>query len=310
MCAAASATAGSGLAYDKARSAGHRQNKRKGAGGVGSPRFRKAICRKAAGRNPQPGKVTPAKRLRQSSASSGAIEPAGVARPMVPKAPAVASPPRPPAPVVAAATVASPPPRVFPLPPVAPLPPAASVAAAPEAIRWPRVVPAGAGDHAAIHQLLLSVFHGPPRDAFYASLDDPYYEPHNRLLIKRGTQIISHLQLTKRVMHFGPLRLAVDGVGWLGTLPEFRRHGLAGQLMRTAERVIERDGAVLGYLSTAIPRFFRPSGWAVCGRHSHARADCRELLAQLSARGFVAGEARDVGAAVAAGRVAGADAAV
>ena len=109
-------------------------------------------------------------------------------------------------------------------------------------------------------------------------------------LIKRGTQLISHLQITKRVMQFGPLKFPVDGIGWLGTLHEFRRRGLAGQLLRTAEKTMQRDGAVLGLLSTRIPRFFRPSGWAVCGRHSHARAGSRELLAQLSARGFAPGE--------------------
>lgn len=136
----------------------------------------------------------------------------------------------------------------------------------------------------------MSVFHAPTRDDFYASLDDPYYEPHNRLLIKRGTQLISHLQIIKRVMHFGPLMLPVDGLGWLGTLHEFRRHGLARQLLRTAEKTMQRDGAVLGLLSTSIPRFFRPSGWAVCSRHNHARAGSRELLAQLSARGFSPGE--------------------
>jgi predicted acetyltransferase len=169
-------------------------------------------------------------------------------------------------------------------------PAAVSPAVISDAVRWPRVVPAGAGDHGAIHQLLMSVFHAPSRDAFYASLDDPFYEPHNRLLIKRGAQLISHLQITKRVMQFGRLKFPVDGIGWLGTLHEFRCRGLAGQLLRTAEKTMQRDGAVLGLLSTRIPRFFRPSGWAVCGRHSHARAGSRELLAQLSARGFAPGE--------------------
>src|SRR5262245_36589901 len=68
-----------------------------------------------------------------------------------------------------------------------------------------RVVPACAGDHPAVHQLLSAVFHAPSRDAFYSSLDDPFYEPRDRLLVKRGQRIVAHLHLTKRVMHFGPL---------------------------------------------------------------------------------------------------------
>jgi hypothetical protein len=43
------------------------------------------------------------------------------------------------------------------------------------------------------------------------------------------------------------------------------------------------DGAPLGLLRTRVPYFFRPHGWAVCGRHSHWRAGVRDLLAELSA---------------------------
>ncbi|HEV3006329.1 MAG TPA: GNAT family N-acetyltransferase [Pirellulales bacterium] len=147
----------------------------------------------------------------------------------------------------------------------------------------PRVVPGCAGDHPGIHQLLSAVFHAPTRDAFYSSLDDPYYEPRDRLLVKRGDRIIAHLHLTKRVMHFGPMMLPVSGLSWICTLPEFRGLGFARQLLRTADRTMAADGAMLGLLSTKLPHFFRPAGWAVCGRQSQAHAGTRELLAQLSA---------------------------
>lgn len=150
----------------------------------------------------------------------------------------------------------------------------------------PRVVAASAADHAAIHQLLMSVFHAPSRDAFYASLDDPFYEPRDRLLIKCGSRIVAHVHVAQRVMHFGSLRFPVAGLCWLSTMPEFRTRGYARHLLRAAEQAMAADRAVLGLLSTRIPHFFRPSGWAVCGRHSHARAGSRDLLAQLSARGL------------------------
>ncbi|MEX0714629.1 MAG: GNAT family N-acetyltransferase [Pirellulales bacterium] len=149
-----------------------------------------------------------------------------------------------------------------------------------------RLVAARAGDHTAIHQFLTAVFQGPTRDGFHSSLDDPFYEPHDRLVVKRGGRIISHLQLTQRVMCLGSARLPVAGLHWLGTLPEFRRQGHARQLLEAAESVMADNRTLLGVLTTREPRFFSSVGWAVCGRQSQARAGSRDLLAQLSVRGL------------------------
>lgn len=142
-----------------------------------------------------------------------------------------------------------------------------------------------AGDHPAIQQVLSAVFQGTSRDTFHSSLDDPFYEPRDRLLIKKGYRILSHVHITQRVMHFGDLQFPVCGLQELATLPEARGRGYAGQLLKAADEAMRSEGAVLGLLSTRVPHFFRPSGWAVCGRHSHARARTRDLLAQLSVQG-------------------------
>ncbi len=147
-----------------------------------------------------------------------------------------------------------------------------------------------AGDHPVVHHMLNEIFQAPTRDAFYGALDDPFYEPRHRLLIKRGDQAVSHVLLSKRVMHFGNLSFPTDCLSWLGTLPEFRRAGFASRLVRAADEIMRRDGVVLGVLKTKVPHFFRPFGWALCGRHSQAHAGSRDLLAQLSARGLVPGE--------------------
>lgn len=148
-----------------------------------------------------------------------------------------------------------------------------------------RVIPAGAGDHAAVYHLLTSVFHAPSPDSFHAWLDDPFYEPRHRLLVKRGERVVSHVHLTERTASFGSLRLPVVGLNWLATLPEFRRSGYGGLLLQASDSAMRRSGSVLGLLTTRHPHFFRRHGWSVCGRHSHARAGSRHLLAQLSARG-------------------------
>ncbi|MGE0610420.1 MAG: enhanced intracellular survival protein Eis [Pirellulales bacterium] len=146
----------------------------------------------------------------------------------------------------------------------------------------PRLGVANAGDHHGVHQFLTAVFRGPSRDSFLSTLDDPFYEPCDRLLIKSGDIILSHAHLTKRAMCFNGVTLPVGGLNWVGTLPEFRGRGHASSLVRLAERRMVEDGAVAGLLRTQSPHFFRREGWAVCGRHSHSQADTREVLAQLS----------------------------
>src|SRR6185312_2964086 len=126
-------------------------------------------------------------------------------------------------------------------------------------------------------------------DGFHASLDDPFYEPHHRLLVKRGQQVVSHLHLTERAAYFGSLQLPATGVAWLATAPEFRGRGYASRLLRAADQAMQRSGAMLGLLSTRSPHFFRRTGWSVSGRHSHARAGARDLLSQLSAAGLPSG---------------------
>jgi len=146
-----------------------------------------------------------------------------------------------------------------------------------------RVVTGRSGDHAAVYHMLLAVFQGPSRDEFHAQTEDPFYEPSDRLLVKRGFRVLAHLQLTRRTIEFGSLRLPVAGVHWLGTLPEFRKLGLASRLLAEAQRRMAADGAVLALTTTKIPRFFHRAGWALCGRHSFSHAKARDVMGCLQA---------------------------
>ncbi|HEX4000890.1 MAG TPA: GNAT family N-acetyltransferase [Pirellulales bacterium] len=170
------------------------------------------------------------------------------------------------------------------------------------------VVCGRAGDHPDVYQLLLAVFQGPSREEFYASQDEPSYDPGNRLLIRHNGRLVAHLQLIRRTMGFGPLRLPVDRLAWLATLPEFRSQGVARALLNVAATGAAANGAASrnagdcgdgafgadagepiarekagppwGLLRTRIPRFFHRWGWAVCGRHSRSRARARNILAR------------------------------
>jgi len=147
-------------------------------------------------------------------------------------------------------------------------------------VRLP-VMPAAGGDHAAIFYFLQGVFQGPSRGEFRAALDDPLYEPHDRLLIRRGSRIVAHAHLAHRVMQFGPLQIPTAGLGWLGVAPECRGRGLARHLLLAAEKQMAESGALVGLLRTDIPHFFRRTGWAMCGRHNYSRANARAILARL-----------------------------
>ncbi len=143
---------------------------------------------------------------------------------------------------------------------------------------------ASAGDHGAVYHLLTAVFQSPTRDAFSATLDDPFYEPTDRVLIKCGHRLLGHIQVSKRSMHFGPLVLPSAGVYWLATLPEYRGRGFAQALLQAAHDLMVEDGSLLGYLKTQVPHFFRRNGWALCGRHAWSTVGTRDVLAHLGTR--------------------------
>ena len=143
------------------------------------------------------------------------------------------------------------------------------------------VVPGSGGDHPAIGHFLAAVFPGFSRREFKASLEDPFYEPHDRLLIWRDGEIVGHAQVTHRVMQFGQVQLPVAGLARVATAPEWAGQGLGRMLLEAAEKHMVRTGALVGLLQTRVPRFFHRSGWVACGRHSYSRADVRAVLSQL-----------------------------
>ena len=75
----------------------------------------------------------------------------------------------------------------------------------------------------------------------------------------------------------GRSTIPINGVMWVGTLPEFRGMGFAQNLMRLASERAEQGGAVLQALTTGMPQFYRPLGWGICGRQTFAQTMSRNL---------------------------------
>jgi predicted N-acetyltransferase YhbS len=132
-------------------------------------------------------------------------------------------------------------------------------------------------DHEAVYQSLLHVFHGPDRESFLGALCDPAYRPDQRLLAKVDGRVVSHVHLTERTVRYGSVTIPMNGVMWVGTLPEFRGMGFAQNLMRLASQRAKENGIVLQALTTGMPHFYRPLGWGVCGRQTFAQTMSRNL---------------------------------
>ena len=140
-------------------------------------------------------------------------------------------------------------------------------------------VPGTEADHEAVYQTLLHVFHGPDRESFLGALNDPAYRPEQRLLTKVDGRVVSHLHLTAREVRYGSVRLNLNGIMWVGTLPEYRGLGFAQNLLKLANDRARASGVVLQTLTTGMPQFYKPVGWGVCGRNTFGQTLSRNLSA-------------------------------
>ncbi len=132
-------------------------------------------------------------------------------------------------------------------------------------------------DHEAVYQTLLHVFQGPDRESFLGSLSDPIYKPEQRILVKVEGRVVSHVHLTDRQIRYGSATLAMNGIVWVGTLPEYRGLGYAQNLMRLADGRARETGVALQSLNTGMSPFYRPLGWGVCGRQCFGQTLSRNL---------------------------------
>ncbi|MCL4201931.1 MAG: GNAT family N-acetyltransferase [Pirellulaceae bacterium] len=147
-----------------------------------------------------------------------------------------------------------------------------------------QIAPAVNADHQAIHQLLSQVLHRPSAKEFQSQLDQPGYDPGQRLLIKQDGHLVAHLRLIPRRLHFGGLLLPAAYVTDLATVPKFCDHRCASMLLALAEHRIQRMGGWFGYLRTRNPAFYESLGWVALGESPHWTASPQAVLVQLRQR--------------------------
>jgi len=168
-----------------------------------------------------------------------------------------------------------------------PVSPRAELAAGGDRLALPtllQVERANAGDHALIYEMLLSAGCAPSRKEYVASLEDPFYQPADRLLIKKHGLPIAQLQLTRRVLLFGGVELPASQIQQSAILPEFRGQALAEGLLREADYQMRRDGALLGHVRTGDPDFYAQRDWVSLGRPRYLEAGAPQIRAALASQ--------------------------
>ena len=148
------------------------------------------------------------------------------------------------------------------------------------------IVQAKTGDRTGIRFFLNSAFPGLSMDEYHVSWDDPFFEPVDRLLVKRGCEIVGHVHVMHRTMLAGQREIPVGCVRHLSVGEAYRGGGLGTRLLRAAEAHMIRSGALVGLIHSGMPHFFRRHGWALYGRHCLSRADTRRVLSSLLEHGL------------------------
>ena len=141
-----------------------------------------------------------------------------------------------------------------------------------------------AGENARVLQLLHLAYQSTLADDFQSRLDEPLYQPSDRLLLQRAERLIGHVQISKLIGWFHGQRCPLARLQDFVTLPEYRSAGFDAPLLELAESVAVDEGAILGTVRTDRPEWFEQHDWSRCRGQGHTRANTRAILSHLDAQ--------------------------
>jgi GNAT superfamily N-acetyltransferase len=147
-----------------------------------------------------------------------------------------------------------------------------------------KIVAGNAGDHGRVLSFLSRHYQTVLSDDFQSRLDEPSYEPSDRMLLVRGGDMLGHAQITRQSLWFDHERLPVAAIRDFAVLPEMHAMGLREPLLETAEETALAEGAVLAIARVEQPEFFAAHGWSTYRSQGHTRANTRSLLAHITAQ--------------------------
>ena len=95
------------------------------------------------------------------------------------------------------------------------------------------------------------------------------FNPHNldniRIVVHRG-RVVCSVGIYSTIVRTPRGEISVGGICCLATHPDYRRLGLATQIMEDAHKRMQSSGNHIGLLSTLIDDFYRKLGWETAGR--------------------------------------------
>jgi len=144
-----------------------------------------------------------------------------------------------------------------------------------------RIVAGNAGDHALVLQLLVEAYQCPLAEDFQSRLDEPSYEPNDRLLIQHEGRLIGHVQVSKQFGWFHGQRCPLVKLQDFVTLPEYRSLNFGQSLLEVAESTAVSEGAILGLVKSDRPEWFELHGWSSCRGQGYSRANTRAILSHF-----------------------------
>ncbi len=140
-----------------------------------------------------------------------------------------------------------------------------------------------AGDHPGVQRFLQSVLPDVSPLAFAASLEEPLYEPSDRIVARLGTRVVGHALVSRRDAYVGDALVPVTRVSQITILPELRGQGLGQKLLQAAEERIAENPTPLAILATPRHAFFEQHGWLPVARIRRTQLTSRNLVGILEA---------------------------
>jgi predicted acetyltransferase len=147
-----------------------------------------------------------------------------------------------------------------------------------------RLVSGHAGDHALVHALLRAANQAPSYEDFLTWLDEPTYEPTDRLLLKHGERIVAHVQLLTRSAWFDGVQVPVGALQDMALLPEYVQAGYEPLLVSAAVQALRSAQAAVAVVRSARAQPYRSAGWIDARGQGHSEVGINDLLAHLAAQ--------------------------
>lgn len=115
-----------------------------------------------------------------------------------------------------------------------------------------------------VWEVLCGAFGEGPRERFRRQIwEDSTFALEQIRIAEVDGKIVSHVWVAERpVFYRGKVILPMGGIGGVGTLPEYRRKGLATSLLQDAIAYMEHKGHAISMLFTGINPFYAKLGWA------------------------------------------------